>query len=94
MRTDEGRLLVRVVLRAAIDWLQYRNHVIPEKRRLAARAYAWLFKESLSKLPDDLDKFMAFESVCESLGLNPVEVRSWVCRHLDVDTARRLYYAD
>jgi hypothetical protein len=63
-------LWIKVIIRAAFDWVSYRDSPKLELRKEAEKAYKWLF------LPSTL--FNSFENVCDLSGLPPDRLRRWV----------------
>lgn len=61
-------LWMKVVIRAAFDWITYRDSLKLEQKKEAEKAYRWLFQPSCL--------FNSFENVCELfLGRTPDTVR-------------------
>ena len=83
---------MHVILRAALDWVHYRNHRDIRKCRLSVKAHAWLFTEHPSGSMKEMDKIMCFENLCMVIDLDPDTVRNWL-RGLTVDEIRKLYCA-
>ncbi len=77
--TESYRALFAGILRRAIfDWVLYRGHHRPDKRRLAGAAYSWIFFERESNpfwSRRKLRGLFSFVSVCECLGLDPDRVQ-------------------
>lgn len=78
-------LLLEIIRRAAYDWVLYRGSRRMVQKVLADQAYRWLFVE----MPGTVDweqrkkdgKFVtSFESICESLDLDPDNVRNHIKR--------------
>lgn len=63
-------LWIKVIVRAAFDWVSYRDSDRLLQRKLAENAQAWIFKPSRL--------FNGFENICLSLDLDPDRVRQWV----------------
>ena len=63
-------LWMKVIIRAAFDWVSYRDALKLEHKKEAERAHKWLF--------DGSELFNSFESVCHLVDLPPDKIRSWV----------------
>lgn len=63
-------LWMKVIIRAAFDWVSYRDSNKLELRKIADSSYHWIFE------PNRL--FNSFENVCQLVGLAPSTIRSWV----------------
>lgn len=63
-------LWMKVVIRAAFDWVSYRDSLKMEHRKEAERAYRWLFEKN--------ELFNSFENVCHLVDLPPDKLRKWV----------------
>lgn len=63
-------LWMKVIIRAAFDWVSYRDSLKMEQLKEAERAYKWLFA------PNEL--FNSFENVCHLVDLPPEKIRFWV----------------
>lgn len=63
-------LWMKVIIRAAFDWVSYRDSTKLELRKEAEKAYKWLFESSLL--------FNSFENVCSIVDLPPDMMRYWV----------------
>ena len=61
---------LKVIVRAAFDWVSYRDSDKLLQKKLADSASLWLFEPS--------DLFNGFDSICLSLDIDPCRVRSWV----------------
>ena len=76
-------LLLEIVLRAAYDWVMYRNHRRLLLKKNAQEAYAWLFVEGPGH-PDWIERekegwhLFSFLAICDALDLNPAAVRKSV----------------
>ena len=62
-------LWMKVIIRAAFDWVSYRDAIKLEQRKEAERAYRWLFEPS--------ELFNSFENICDLVNLPPDSIRSW-----------------
>lgn len=76
-------LLMRIIRRAAHDWVLYRNAGRIHQRQLAHEAFQWLFEEGPGHVDWELRKENGTEAysllaICETLGLDPEQVRSRV----------------
>ena len=78
MSTPEGRLYIQVFMRAALDWVRYRQHRDYGKKVLARKAYVWLFNEAPADFEPGLNRTMCFESICDKLGWEVTIVRDWL----------------
>src|SRR5512140_3817167 len=56
-------LWMKVIIRAAFDWVSYRDSTKLEQRKEAEKAYKWLFHQSTL--------FNSFENVCQLVDLPP-----------------------
>lgn len=82
------KLLIDVILRAAFDWVLYRDSKKLAQQQLAREAYIWLFDEGpghphwRERLDDEDDDSLpfAFISVCDAMNLNPGWIRSHIRR--------------
>jgi hypothetical protein len=63
-------LWMKVIIRAAFDWVSYRDVSKLEQRKEAEKAYKWLFA------PNEL--FNSFENICQLVDLPPEKIRCWV----------------
>ena len=92
--TGMRAMWLKVMIRAAFDWVSYRDHRDPRKLRDAKEAEAWLFHGWGQG-------FNSFENLCRLLQVSPQGVRRWATslskdqitkiEHLDrVGSARRL----
>jgi hypothetical protein len=63
-------LWMKVIIRAAFDWVSYRDAMKLESRKEAEKAYKWLFQPS--------QLFNSFENVCHLVDLPPDKIRHWV----------------
>jgi len=61
---------IKVVTRAAFDWVSYKESNKVDLKKLADEAYKWLF------LPSNMSN--SFEEVCSMLDLEVGTVRKWV----------------
>lgn len=61
---------LKVIVRAAFDWVSYRDSDKLIQRKLAESAHAWLFQPS--------NLFNGFDSICLSLDVDAEKVRKWV----------------
>lgn len=62
-------LWLKVIIRAAFDWVTYRDSTKLENLKDAERAAKWLFE------PSDLPN--SFENVCQMVDLPPEKMRFW-----------------
>lgn len=62
-------LWLKVIIRAAFDWVQYRDSSKLEKRKDAESGYKWIFE------PSELDN--SFENICKMIDLPPENLRTW-----------------
>lgn len=65
-------LWMKVIIRAAFDWVSYRDSTKLEHKKIAEHAHAWLFQPS--------ELFNSFESICQLVDLPPDKLRVWVKR--------------
>ncbi len=63
-------LWIKVIIRAAFDWVSYRDSSNIRLKKLAESASTWLFQPS--------ELFNSFEGVCKFVDLPPEKVRGWV----------------
>ena len=63
-------LWMKVIIRAAFDWVSYRDSSKLEQRKEAEKAFKWLFHQSVL--------FNSFENVCQLVDLPPDKIRRWV----------------
>lgn len=63
-------LWMKVIIRAAFDWVSYRDSLKMEQRKEAEKAYTWLFCDS--------ELFNSFSSICNLVDLPPEKIRRWV----------------
>lgn len=63
-------LWLKVIIRAAFDWVSYRDALKIEQRKEAERAYRWLFEPS--------ELFNSFENICDLVNFPPDKIRRWV----------------
>jgi hypothetical protein len=63
-------LWLKVIIRAAFDWVSYRDSLKLEQRKEAERAYKWLF------LPSEM--MNSFENVCQLIDIPAPNIRVWV----------------
>lgn len=63
-------LWMKVIIRAAFDWVSYRDSLKMEHLKEAERAHKWLF--------DNSELFNSFENICHLVDLPPDKLRSWV----------------
>lgn len=89
----ERALLFEIVLRAAADWVLYRNSARPQQQQLAREAYIWLFDEGpghrhwQERLDDGgVGVLYSFLAVCEIAELDP----GWVRKYVNTLTRRRV----
>ncbi len=65
-------LWIKVIIRAAFDWVSYRDSLKLPQQKLAENAYKWLFCES--------NLLNSFENICyHFLDLSPEKIRKWAC---------------
>jgi hypothetical protein len=62
-------LWMKVVIRAAFDWVSYRDSTKLEHKKIAEYAYVWLFTPS--------ELFNSFENICQAVDLPPDKIRAW-----------------
>jgi hypothetical protein len=62
-------LWMKVIIRAAFDWVSYRDSQKLEQRKVAEFAFVWLFKPS--------QLFNSFENICHLVDLPPEKIRRW-----------------
>lgn len=63
-------LWMKVIIRAAFDWVSYRDSTKLEVRKIADSSYRWLFEENAL--------FNSFENICQLVDLPPDTIRIWV----------------
>jgi hypothetical protein len=84
-------LLLEVILRAASDWVLYKEHIRPMYREWANDAYTWIFQEG-PEHPNWRERrasgklLTSFVSICEALDFDPDLVR----RHIQKLTPQRI----
>ena len=78
-------LWIKVIIRAAYDWVTYRDSSKLQLRKYAESADAWLFGES--------HVFNSFENVCKYINANPVRVRARI-RTMSKEDAKKIEYLD
>jgi hypothetical protein len=61
---------LKVIIRAAFDWVSYRDALKIEQRKEAEKAYRWLFEPS--------ELFNSFENICDLVNFPPDKIRKWV----------------
>lgn len=62
-------LWMKVIIRAAFDWVSYRDSSKLEHKKIAEYANTWLFSDS--------ELFNSFENVCHLVDLPPEKIRAW-----------------
>jgi hypothetical protein len=62
-------LWMKVVIRAAFDWVSYRDSTKLEHKKIAEYAFTWLFTPS--------ELFNSFENICQAVDLPPDKIRAW-----------------
>lgn len=65
-------LWTKVIIRAAFDWVSYRDSTRLEYKKIADDSHRWLFE------PNHL--FNSFENICNLIDLHPETIRRWVSR--------------
>lgn len=78
-------LWVKVIIRAAYEWVSWRDSFKLQERKVAESAYVWLFEPSTL--------FNGLENVCFFLGILPDQVRYWA-RSLSKDQITKIEYID
>jgi hypothetical protein len=63
-------LWMKVIIRAAFDWVSYRDALKLEQRKEAERAHRWIFERN--------EHFNSFENICQLVDLPPDKIRVWV----------------
>lgn len=63
-------LWMKVIIRAAFDWVSYRDSMRLDQRKEADKAFKWLFKPNVH--------FNSFENICHLVDLPPEKIRTWV----------------
>lgn len=63
-------LWMKVIIRAAFDWVSYRDATKIELRKEAEKAEKWLFEPS--------ELFNSFGNICHLVDLPPEKIRTWV----------------
>ena len=85
-QTDGARrLLSKIILRAALDWVMNRGSVDLWRKELADDAFAWLFLEmpgtrEWEERVQDGCELTSFLGICSILGLHPETIRFGVTR--------------
>ena len=62
-------LWMKVIIRAAFDWVSHRDSLNPGNRKEAEMAHLWLFGKN--------ELVNSFENVCIMLDLSPYRLRLW-----------------
>jgi hypothetical protein len=78
-------LWLKVIVRAAFDWVTYRDSDRLQQKKLAENAFIWLFEPS--KL------FNGFENICFYLDIDPERVREKI-RMLSKDQVVKIEHAE
>jgi len=63
-------LWMKVIIRAAFDWVSYRDSTKLDKLKDAESGYRWLFEDS--------ELFNSFDTICQLVDLPVDKVRRWV----------------
>jgi hypothetical protein len=63
-------LWMKVIIRAAFDWVSYRDSMRLDQKKEADKAHKWLFKPSAH--------FNSFENICHLVDLPHDKIRDWV----------------
>jgi len=61
---------MKVIIRAAFDWVSYRDSTKLDKLKDAESGYRWLFEDS--------ELFNSFDTICQLVDLPVDKVRRWV----------------
>jgi len=78
-------LWMKVIIRAAFDWVSYRDSLKLEHRKIAEYAFVWLFQPS--------ELFNSFENVCHLVDLPPEKIRAWA-RHLTKEHVAKIEHLE
>lgn len=73
-------LWAKVIIRAILDWVNYRDSTKLQQMKMAEQAYTWLFKPS--------ELFNGFENVCKMLDIDPDYVREQAKKVTKDDVAK------
>lgn len=73
-------LWAKVIIRAAYDWVTYRDSTKLEARKIAEAAQAWIFGPS--------ELFNGFENICHYLGEDPKYLRRRILSMSKKDVAK------
>jgi hypothetical protein len=89
-------LWMKVIIRAAFDWVSYRDSPRIEFRKEAERAHRWLFGQN--------ELINSFENICQLLDLSPSRLRDWAkaltkdhvakIEHLERESATPVVFAE
>lgn len=78
-------LWLKVIIRAAFDWVAYRDSDRFSQKKIADNAFLWLFSSN--------HLFNSFESICMSLDILPEGVRDWA-RSLSKEDIEKIEHLD
>lgn len=70
---QEKLLLAAIIRRTAFDIALYRDSRRLKERRIYVQAYQWMFKRGTPN--HEIDRFTAFENICELLNQDPEWIR-------------------
>ena len=95
-------LWIKVILRAAYDWVLYRNSRSHISKKIAEDAYRWLFNPPKEKItiiisgsPRTIEQqeFNSLENICDSIDLDVDSVRKFA-RVLTRDAIKKMEFLD